>query len=60
MYGYFYDDKRVFLILEYAGKGELYKMVQSEHHFEEPRAATYISQTAKALKYLHDKVRFYI
>ena len=25
MYGYFYDEKRVYLILEYAPKGELYK-----------------------------------
>ncbi|KAK1419390.1 hypothetical protein QVD17_28557 [Tagetes erecta] len=28
LYGYFYDQKRVYLILEYAAKGELYKELQ--------------------------------
>jgi len=28
MYGYFYDEQRVYLILEYAAKGELYKELQ--------------------------------
>jgi serine/threonine protein kinase len=26
LYGYFYDETKVFLILEYAPKGELYKV----------------------------------
>jgi serine/threonine protein kinase len=26
LYGYFYDDTKVYLILEYAPKGELYKV----------------------------------
>jgi len=30
MYGYFYDDKRIYLILEYAPKGELYKELNSK------------------------------
>jgi hypothetical protein len=28
LYGYFYDDQRVYLILEYAARGELYKELQ--------------------------------
>ena len=28
LYGYFYDNTRVFLILEYAARGELYKELQ--------------------------------
>ena len=45
------------MILEFAAKGELYKMLKSEATFEDHRAAAYISQIAQSLKYLHDKVR---
>lgn len=57
MYGYFHDDKRVYLILEYAPKGELFKELnaQAEKRFDEVRTATYISQLADALKYCHSK-----
>lgn len=55
LYGYFHDSKRIFLILEFAGKGELYKHLQREHRFPEWKAAQYIAQMAAALKYLHKK-----
>ncbi|XP_011643555.1 aurora kinase C-like [Pogonomyrmex barbatus] len=57
MYGYFYDDKRIYLILEYAPKGELYKELnnQANKRFDEVRTATYIAQLADALKYCHSK-----
>lgn len=57
MYGYFYDDKRIYLILEYAPKGELYKELnkQPNKRFDEVRTATYIAQLADALKYCHSK-----
>ncbi|XP_053974280.1 aurora kinase C-like [Hylaeus volcanicus] len=57
MYGYFHDDKRVYLILEYAPNGELFKELnaQPEKRFDEVRTATYISQLADALKYCHSK-----
>ena len=32
---------RVYLILEYAAKGELYKQLQEAHHFDEKRTAMY-------------------
>ena len=32
---------RVYLILEYAAKGELYKEMQRVHHFDEARTAGY-------------------
>ena len=54
-YGHFHDSKRVFLILEYAGKGELYKHLRKENRFPEWKAAQYIAQMAAALKYLHKK-----
>lgn len=40
MYGYFYDASRVYLILEYAPRGELYKELQKEKKFTEKRTAT--------------------
>ena len=39
MYGYFYDETRVFLILEYAAKGELYKELTDCGRFDEKRSA---------------------
>lgn len=55
MYGYFYDETKVFLILEYAAKGELYKELQKVHHFDERTTATYVASLAKALMYCHSK-----
>lgn len=55
LYGHFHDSKRIFLILEFAGKGELYKHLRKESRFPEWKAAQYIAQMAAALKYLHKK-----
>ena len=32
LFGYFYDESRVYLILEYAPRGELYKSLQKQEH----------------------------
>jgi len=55
MYGYFFDETRVYLILEYASKGEMYKylMAQPLKRFEEPMVANYMAQLADALMYCH-------
>jgi aurora kinase len=55
LFGHFHDSKRIFLILEFAGRGELYKHLRKEHRFPEWKAAQYIAQMAAALKYLHKK-----
>ncbi|RDW65373.1 putative protein kinase Eg22 [Coleophoma crateriformis] len=55
LYGHFHDSKRIFLILEFAGKGELYKHLRRENRFPEWKAAQYVAQMAAALKYLHKK-----
>jgi aurora kinase len=52
---YFYDQTRVYLILEYAAKGELYKESTRCKHFWERRSATYIASLARAPIYLHGK-----
>lgn len=55
LFGHFHDPKRIFLILEFAGQGELYKLLRKENRFPEWKAAQYVAQMASALKYLHRK-----
>jgi serine/threonine protein kinase len=55
MYGYFYDSKRIYLILEYAPGGELYKRLQARGHFDEKSSAKMIVDLASALRYCHQK-----
>lgn len=55
LYGYFYDENRVYLILEFAPGGELYKKLQKEEKFSEAQAAEYIYRLADALHYCHQK-----
>lgn len=40
MYGHFHDEKRVFLILEYAAQGEMYAELRKKGMFTEKQAAT--------------------
>lgn len=40
LYGYFHDPSRVYLILEFAPKGELYAALQRCGNFPEDRSAT--------------------
>lgn len=39
LYGYFHDEKRIFLIVEFAGKGELYRQLKKMGRFSERRAS---------------------
>ncbi|ORX74659.1 kinase-like protein [Linderina pennispora] len=55
LYGYFHDEKRVYLILEYAANGEVYKLLKEQGNFSESVTARYIAQMAGALDYLHEK-----
>ena len=57
LYGMFWDSKRIFLILEYAPHGELYKEMKSlpDKRFSQETASNYIRQVIKALMYLHSK-----
>lgn len=55
LFGYFHDDSRVYLILEYAPNGELYKQLTREKRFDDGRASKYIAQLTDALIYCHAK-----
>ncbi|SCV73922.1 BQ2448_6352 [Microbotryum intermedium] len=58
-----HDEKRIFLMLEFAGKGELYKQLHRCGKFSEKRSSRsphrhlsqYIAQMADALAYCHRK-----
>lgn len=55
MYGYFWDEKRIYIILEFAPGGELYKVLTSKGRFSEHTTARYILDLSKALAYCHVK-----
>ena len=55
MYGYFYDDKRIYLILEYSYGGELYKLLTSKGCFSEAFSAKATLDLSRALAYCHSK-----
>lgn len=55
LYGYFYDEVNVYLILEYALHGEIYHLLKQKRRFDEVTASFYIYQTALALQYLHTR-----
>ncbi|CAD88263.1 Aurora-B kinase Ark1 [Schizosaccharomyces pombe] len=55
LYGHFHDEKRIYLILEFAGRGELYQHLRRAKRFSEEVASKYIFQMANALSYLHKK-----
>ena len=57
MFGYFYDETRVYLILEFAPRGEMYKSLQKQpgRRFTEAKSGKYIKQMTEALIYCHSK-----
>lgn len=55
LYGYFYDRSRLYLILEFAPQGELFKVLKTKGKFDEPEAAKVVNQLASALQYLHHR-----
>lgn len=55
MYGYFFDEKKIYLILEYAPGGELYKVLTERTRFSESITAKYIHDLSLALSYCHSK-----
>lgn len=55
LYGYFYDSKRIYLILEFSPRGELYKVLMSKGRFSERQSAQYVLDLSHALSYCHKK-----
>lgn len=55
MYGYFWDENRIYIILEFAPGGELYKQLMARGRFSETTTAKYIHDLSLALNYCHTK-----
>jgi serine/threonine protein kinase len=55
LYGYFYDTAKVYLILEYAPQGELYKRLQTSGRFSEARTSQYTGELTAALRYCQQR-----
>lgn len=55
LYTFFHDDRRIYIALELAAQGELYKHLKNSPYgrFEDSRAAKYTYQVAAALNYCH-------
>ena len=45
LYGWFHDNERIFLILEYAYGGELYKELRKNGYLSEKQAAMVMTQS---------------
>lgn len=55
MYGVFHDATKVYLILEYAPRGELYRLLEQKGRFSDAETATYVTELASALIYCHER-----
>ena len=53
LYGYFWDDKKIYLILEYAPDGDVFTELRRSHRFDERKAANYVCQVIKGFMCLH-------
>jgi serine/threonine protein kinase len=57
LYGYFWDEKRIYLVMEYVSGGELYRKMKSQinKRFDEKTVKAFIRQMLDAFRYLHSK-----
>lgn len=52
LFGYFYDSTRVYLILEFAPKGELYKELTKQQRFDEKKSSNVCEVTIQTDAFL--------
>eukprot|EP00916_Digyalum_oweni_P021022 GHVL01034990.1.p1 GENE.GHVL01034990.1~~GHVL01034990.1.p1 ORF type:complete len:586 (-),score=80.46 GHVL01034990.1:140-1897(-) len=55
LYSYFWDEKAVYLLLEYACHGELWDHIQDKGRCSEEEAAGFMKQMVEAIQYCHSK-----
>lgn len=53
MYGFFHDEKKIYLILEYAPQGELYRKLKKVGRFTDDVASNYMYQAVDAIDFCH-------
>ena len=55
LYGYFWDDTSIYIVMEYGFYGDLKKLLDQHGKFSERRAAWFIARIANAIAYMQDK-----
>lgn len=57
LYGYFHDEERIYVVLEYASGGSLSKVLQKQPNkrFDENQTARYILSLVDALAHMHER-----
>lgn len=58
LYGFFHDEKRIFLMLEFAGKGELYKQLSKYGCFTEKRSSRVSAGFGSPTYYLIESLQY--
>ncbi|KAL1138460.1 hypothetical protein AAG570_008524 [Ranatra chinensis] len=55
LYTYFHNSENIYLVLEYAGRGELFTLMKQQPHmrFEEQYGAKYLFQVCSAVEFCH-------
>ncbi|GAA5811151.1 hypothetical protein MFLAVUS_004580 [Mucor flavus] len=53
LYGYFHDDDRVYLVMEYVGTLDLYSVLTEKKQLTEAEVVRYLLQLTDAVKYMH-------
>jgi len=53
MYGFFSDDKKIYLLLELATNGCLFREIRQKAYFSEDLACYYFRQVSSGIRYLH-------
>ena len=55
LYGYFYDEKNIYVVLEYAQFGNLYQKLRREKYFSEEKSKLIVRQIVDALIYMQER-----
>lgn len=55
MYGFFFDEKKIYIMMEYATQGDLYGLLVKKKKFDESTVKKYMRQNIDAFVYLQSK-----
>ena len=55
MYGCFYDKENIYILMELASEGELYKKLKEKERYSEEAAAFKIKNLLSSVQYIHSK-----
>ena len=56
LYGYFQDEKNVYLLVEYCTGGQLLELLRKNRRMEEPEVSRIIKQIIEGIDYIHKEL----